>query len=99
MDLAVFPEIKVQLKGQRIMSLEELTHSTYGIIRQFDSAWYQKDWCLASGWNNTESVLCVQASALKLADLQRQMSSCRFRALLHYTYHLRMDHRTCRTHI
>ena len=42
MDFAVFPEIKAQLKGRRFTSLEELTYSTHGIIRQFDSAWYQK---------------------------------------------------------
>ena len=41
-DFAVFLEIKVQLKGRRFTSLEELTYSTHGIIRQFDSAWYQK---------------------------------------------------------
>ena len=41
MDFAVFPEIKAQLKGRRFMSLEELTYSTHGITRQYDSAWYR----------------------------------------------------------
>ena len=70
MDFAVFPEIKAQLKGRRFTSLEELTYSTHGIIRQFDSAWYQK--VFSKWWSDTGSVLSVEASTLKSADLQRK---------------------------
>ena len=52
--------------------------------------------CLASGWSDTGSVLSVEASTLKSADLQRKYSTSKRHLDVdtvrryHYTNHLRM---------
>ena len=70
MDFAVFPEIKAQLKGRRFTSLEELTYSTLASFVSSTQRGIRR--CLASGWSDTGSVLSVEASTLKSADLQRK---------------------------